>query len=82
MAEDSIKIHRGLVGVYFDRTKTTFINGKEGILEGRAIVFEGSEDYHNRVNDKDLKTPTFSQQNLPSCADQFIFFNMRVKCFR
>ena len=33
MAEDSIKIHRGLVGVYFDRTKTTFINGKEGILE-------------------------------------------------
>ena len=29
--------------------------GREGILEGRAIVFEGSEDYHNRVNDKDLK---------------------------
>ena len=29
--------------------------GKEGILEGRAIVFEGSEDYHNRVNDKNLK---------------------------
>ena len=29
--------------------------GRDGILEGRAIVFEGSEDYHNRVNDKDLK---------------------------
>ena len=29
--------------------------GREGILEGRAIVFEGSEDYHNRVNDKNLK---------------------------
>ena len=29
--------------------------GREGILEGRAIVFEGSEDYHNRVNDKGLK---------------------------
>ena len=29
--------------------------GKEGILEGRAIVFEGSEDYHDRVNDKSLK---------------------------
>ena len=29
--------------------------GREGILEGRAIVFEGSEDYHNRVNDKDLQ---------------------------
>ena len=29
--------------------------GKEGILEGRAIVFEGSEDYHHRVNDKSLE---------------------------
>jgi xylonate dehydratase len=28
--------------------------GKEGVLEGRAIVFEGSEDYHHRVNDKSL----------------------------
>ncbi len=28
--------------------------GKKGILEGRAIVFEGSEDYHNRVNEKEL----------------------------
>ena len=29
--------------------------GKEGVLEGRAIVFEGSEDYHDRLNDKNLK---------------------------
>ena len=28
--------------------------GKEGVLEGRAIVFEGSEDYHDRVNDDSL----------------------------
>ena len=28
--------------------------GAEGILEGRAIVFEGSEDYHDRLNDKSL----------------------------
>ena len=28
--------------------------GKEGVLEGRAIVFEGSEDYHDRVNDESL----------------------------
>ncbi len=33
MSQDTVKIHRGLVGVYFDRTKTTYINGKEGILE-------------------------------------------------
>ena len=31
-----VDIHRGLVGVYFDRTKTTYINGKEGILEYRG----------------------------------------------
>ncbi len=28
--------------------------GSEGIFEGRAIVFEGSEDYHNRLNDPAL----------------------------
>ena len=31
-----IKIHRGLNNVYFDRTKTTYINGKEGVLEYRG----------------------------------------------
>ncbi|MEM7255842.1 MAG: IlvD/Edd family dehydratase [Pseudomonadota bacterium] len=29
--------------------------GSEGVFEGRAIVFEGSEDYHNRLNDPALK---------------------------
>ena len=28
--------------------------GKEGVCEVRAIVFEGSEDYHDRINDPDL----------------------------
>ena len=28
--------------------------GKEGILEGKVIVFDGSEDYHDRLNDKSL----------------------------
>ena len=28
--------------------------GKEGVLKGRVIVFEGSEDYHDRLNDKSL----------------------------
>jgi citrate synthase len=36
MSEDAEKIHRGLVGVYFDRTKTTYIDGKKGILEYRG----------------------------------------------
>ncbi len=29
--------------------------GQEGIHEGRAVVFEGPEDYHERLNDPDLK---------------------------
>ncbi len=29
--------------------------GREGIHEARAIVFEGPEDYHARINDPDLK---------------------------
>ncbi|MEL7463848.1 MAG: IlvD/Edd family dehydratase [Pseudomonadota bacterium] len=28
--------------------------GNEGVCEVRAIVFEGSEDYHDRINDPDL----------------------------
>ncbi|WP_137700674.1 IlvD/Edd family dehydratase [Marimonas lutisalis] len=29
--------------------------GNEGVLEARAIVFEGPEDYHDRINDPALK---------------------------
>ncbi|MBN7783626.1 dihydroxy-acid dehydratase family protein [Ponticoccus gilvus] len=29
--------------------------GNEGVLEARAVVFEGPEDYHDRINDPDLK---------------------------
>jgi xylonate dehydratase len=29
--------------------------GRAGIFEGRAVVFDGSEDYHHRINDPDLK---------------------------
>ena len=37
--------------------KDKFLNrpGKEGILEGNAIVFDGSEDYHDRLNDESLQ---------------------------
>ena len=37
------------------RAKYLSEKGKEGIFEGRAIVFEGPEDYHDRINDKSLK---------------------------
>jgi len=28
--------------------------GEEGVFEGRAIVFDGSDDYHHRINDPSL----------------------------
>ena len=34
--QDEVQLHRGLQGVYFDRTETTFIDGKEGVLEYRG----------------------------------------------
>lgn len=37
--------------------RTRFLSepGKENTFESRAIVFEGYEDYHERINDPDLK---------------------------
>lgn len=29
--------------------------GNEGVFEARAVVFEGPEDYHDRINDPDLQ---------------------------
>ena len=28
--------------------------GNEGVFEARAVVFEGPEDYHDRINDTSL----------------------------
>ena len=28
--------------------------GNEGVFEGRAVVFDGADDYHNRINDPSL----------------------------
>lgn len=37
--------------------RTRFLSqpGKEGVFEARAVVFEGPEDYHERINDPALK---------------------------
>jgi dihydroxy-acid dehydratase len=29
--------------------------GREGVFEGRAVVFDGSDDYHERINDPNLE---------------------------
>ena len=36
MSSEKVTLHRGLQGVYFDRTETTFIDGRKGILEYRG----------------------------------------------
>jgi len=41
----NIVIHRGLNGVYFDRTKTSFIDGKEGKLLYRGYDIHDLADH-------------------------------------
>jgi dihydroxy-acid dehydratase len=36
------------------RSRYLEVPGREGVFEGRAIVFEGSDDYHARINDPAL----------------------------
>ena len=36
MENKNVKLYRGLQGVYFDRTQTTYIDGSNGILEYRG----------------------------------------------
>ena len=42
--------------------------GKEGIFEAKAIVFEGPEDYHLRINDKSLKIDENSILMIRGCG--------------
>jgi dihydroxy-acid dehydratase len=43
--------------VISDDFKNRFLSkpGEENIMDARAVVFEGPEDYHDRLNDPDLK---------------------------
>ena len=36
------------------RKRYLAVPGREGVFEGRAIVFDGSDDYHHRINDPAL----------------------------
>lgn len=36
------------------RARYLSVAGREGVFEGRAIVFDGSDDYHHRINDPAL----------------------------
>ena len=45
MKSDEITLHRGLQGVYFDRSATTFIEGKQGVLEYRGYNIHDLAEY-------------------------------------
>ncbi len=32
--------------------------GREGVFEAKAVVFDGPEDYHERINDPSLRSTT------------------------
>jgi len=50
---DSALMKTSVISPQF-RQKFLSDEGKEGIHEGRAVVFEGPEDYHARINNADL----------------------------
>ena len=43
MADSDISLNRGLQGIYLDRTNTTFIDGKEGVLEYSGCLLYTSD---------------------------------------
>jgi len=45
MKSNEITLHRGLQGVYFDRSATTFIDGKQGVLEYRGYNIHDLAEY-------------------------------------
>ena len=42
---DEIQIHRGLTGVYFDRSETSFIDGRAGKLQYRGYAIDDLATY-------------------------------------
>ena len=42
--------------------------GRKGVLEGRAVVFEGPEDYHERINDPSLGIDAHSILVVRNCG--------------
>ncbi len=50
---DSALMKTSVISAQF-REKFLSTEGREGVHEARAIVFEGPEDYHHRINDADL----------------------------
>jgi dihydroxy-acid dehydratase len=50
------------------RTRYLSKPGSENIFEGRAIVFEGSEDYHDRINDPTLNIDEYCVLVIRGCG--------------
>ena len=66
-AENKIEIHRGLKGVYFERSATTFIDGKAGELRYRGYSIHDLAEYSTFEETAYLllfgELPTLSQLN-------------------
>jgi dihydroxy-acid dehydratase len=48
--------------VISDEFRTRYLSepGNENVFEGRAVVFDGAEDYHERINDPELDLDEYS----------------------
>src|SRR5271157_5099363 len=79
MAEtaDTIKIHRGLRGVYFDRSPTSFIDGKAGELRYRGYSIHDLAEHSSFEETAWL----LLHGELPTCS-QLAAFDEQLKASR
>ena len=76
-AEEKIEIHRGLKGVYFERSGTTFIDGKAGELRYRGYSI------HDLAQHSSFEETAYLLLNgeLPTAA-QLVAFDAKLKAAR
>jgi citrate synthase len=76
-AEEKIEIHRGLKGVYFERSGTTFIDGKAGELRYRGYSI------HDLAEQSSFEETAFLllHGELPT-ADELVGFDAKLKAAR
>ena len=77
MADSDISLNRGLQGIYLDRTNTTFIDGKEGVLEYSGY------NIHDLAENSTFEETSYLLMygSLPN-KNQLLEFDKSLKSFR
>src|SRR5687767_10151498 len=77
MTDDAVQIHRGLNGVYFDRTKTSSIDGREGTLLYRGYSIDDLAEHRTFE-----QTAHLLRYGTPPTANELARFDSELKAAR